>query len=152
MKDPLQAVKVVSWQSIIIGSFMALKIPESLLFIYIIAKLDNSFATSVTFSDSVFILASSILAISVLLIASGYFLLQKKVWARNVLETIFWLLLVFICFNIIQIIVTIFSNISALSATDSVYGLSLIPFLLIGALLIFNLYLLRHKKVKRVLS
>lgn len=159
MKDPLQAIKVVSWQCIIIGSFMAIKIPETIIQLFVMSQFDPAYAESFfpglilfSFGASFAWLALSILSLSIILLISGYYLLQKKSWARNVLEIVFWFLLVFIVFNIGRIVLTILSDVSSLSVVGSIYGITLIPFLFIGALLIFNLVLLRNKKVKRVLS
>ena len=159
MRDPLQAVKVVSWQSIIVGTFMAVKIPETIILLFVMSQADPTFANSFfpgaslfSFAGAFLWLSVSILSVSLLLIIAGYFLLQKKSWARNILEVLCWLLLTFVFVNIAQALWHIFAGLKSLSATSSIYSLSLIPFLFLGGILLFDLVLLRNKKVKRVLS
>lgn len=158
MKDPNAAVKLVSFKSIIIGMFIFIKIPEVLLFLFIFSKLNPELTATFIPQESFASLIAgfswliiSLTSVSLVLIIAGYYLLQKKNWARQVLEFVFWLLLGFIGINLFLLIRNLLNEgISSILSTAQI--ITLIPFTVIGALLIFNLYILRHRKFRRILQ
>lgn len=94
MEKVLQKIQVISWGSILIGCFLAIKIPETILSNLIFANFYSaSSELTLGLTKIYFGIILSLALVSAGLIIGGIYLLKKKNWARNFLEMIYWVLL-----------------------------------------------------------
>jgi hypothetical protein len=88
----------------------------------------------------------SLIMFSILLIIGGAFLLKRKRWARNILETTYWLLLIVILFNLIH------SSFYAVK-NEEVFLLICImnlPLILLTLIMTSNILMIRNKNLKKL--
>lgn len=155
MDKVLQKIQIVSWGSILIGCFLAIKIPETLLSSLIFAKMSSSNDLLVLISSKTFLgVITSLAVLSACLIIGGINLLKKKAWARNFLEAIYWALLLVSLVQIGKTIGVLGAQFFEGIMTPEILFLELsvmLPLLILLGITILALNVIKNPTLKKIL-
>lgn len=149
MKETLDKIKILGFGSIIIGLILIIKIPETIISLFLLTNF-----SPLNISKQLLNLTLLTYIISIVLIIGGIYLLKKKRWAKNLLETTYFILLVSSLIYIGKTIGTILLNLTSntMSKNALILNISLLFPLFIMTLIVFVAFItIRNKKINQIL-
>jgi len=153
MEQALKYIKIIGWESIILGSFLMVKIPEAIVTFLFQTEIKEQFlnknmtANTTQVINSFSFFTVSLIFFSLLLIIGGAFLLKRKQWARSWLLVTYGFLGIIVFSTLIQQLIALFK----LQVQTILFAITISPFLLLLLIILANIFMLKNKKLKQLL-